>query len=73
MKRTLLVLALFAGAALASEDKPRLRTNPDAPCRKKSSKPILASPGEPLPVVNAPDQWIWNNVESTNYLTNIRN
>jgi hypothetical protein len=71
MRTTLLVLALFAGAALASE--PRLRINPDAPCRRKSSKPILGAPGEPLPDVNAPDQWIWNNIAGTNYLTNIRN
>ena len=29
---------------------------------------------EPLtPVNDLPEQWIWNNVNGTNYLTNVRN
>lgn len=76
MRTTLLVLALFAGAVLGSApENSRLNSGirKEQACRKKHSKPILASPGEALPKVDAPTQHIWNNVGGTNYLTNIRN
>ena len=45
------------------------------PCRKTSfDKPKLGNIKTPLePVDDLPDQWIWNDIDGTNYLTNIRN
>merc|ERR1711935_1318608 len=45
----------------------------DAPCRTKSDKPQLGNGREPLAPVELPDQFLWNDVNGTNYLTNLRN
>jgi hypothetical protein len=48
--------------------------NPDAPCRKVSNEPQLGNVREPLtPVEDLPEQFLWNNVNGTNFLTNLRN
>ncbi len=65
--RSLLVIALFLGVSLAS-----VRDGGHA-CRRKSTKPITPVIKSPLEPVALPDQWIWNNVNNTNYLTNLRN
>ena len=64
-------LALFFTAVSAAEV--RKFVNPDAPCRKVSDKPQLGYVREPLTPVELPEQWIWNDVEGVNYLTNLRN
>jgi len=63
----LFVIALFFGVSLAG-----LR-DAGKPCRRKSLKHIQPVVKNPLKPVNLPDQWIWNNVNNTNYLTNLRN
>ena len=75
MNKALCILALLAGCALASTDKPRLRyIDPSAPCRKKSSRNIEGhSVKSLLAADNIPENWNWNNIEGVNYLTNIRN
>jgi len=49
--------------------------DPVHPCRK--STPNVPKPGfqrQPLePVKDLPEQWIWNDVNDVNYLTNLRN
>jgi cathepsin X len=48
--------------------------DPSAPCRKSSGKPQPGKILKPLePVKDLPEQWIWNAVNGTNYLTNLRN
>lgn len=66
MKTSIFVVALLLGTAAA------LREGTQA-CRRKSSKPITTVQHEPLKKVTLPDQWIWNNVNNTNYLTNLKN
>lgn len=74
MKKSFCIFALLAGAVYASHEKPRLKfVDPSAPCRKKSSRPILSNALVPLEPVTAPEQWIWNDIDGTSYLTNIRN
>ena len=65
--RSLFVIALFLGVSLAT-----LRDG-GKPCRKKSTRPISPVIKKPLEPVTLPDQWIWNDVNNTNYLTNLRN
>ena len=43
------------------------------PCRKKSTKPISPVVKAPLEPVTLPDQWVWNDINNTNFLTNLRN
>ena len=64
---------LFRSVAAASASEVRKFVNPDAPCRKSSDKPQLGYVREPLTPVEVPEQWIWNDVEGVNYLTNLRN
>lgn len=73
MNKTFCILALLLGTSLATETPRLRRVSPDEPCRKKPAKPILASGAPVTPVADVPDTWIWNNVDNTNYLTNIKN
>jgi len=51
----------------------RLYTSVDQPCRRVGTR-VPEKVTEPLvPVDSLPDQWIWDNIEGVNYLTNIRN
>jgi len=67
--------AVFALLATASAtEQLRKYVMPGAPCRKKSTEPqpgLIKTPLEP--VKDLPEQWIWNDVKGTNYLTNLRN
>ena len=68
MRRTsIFVIALLFGAVFA------MKNGTTAPCRVKSQKPITSNAREQLKPVTLPDQWIWNNINNTNYLTNLRN
>lgn len=66
MNKISIVVAMLLGLALAGR-------HGDTPCRRKSSKPIMAKITKPLEDKPLPDNWIWNNVNGTNYLTNIKN
>jgi len=64
-------LALFALLASAQALK---YVDPDAPCGRISAQSRPGLVREPLtPADNLPDQWIWNDVQGVNYLTNLRN
>lgn len=65
MKTSVIVVALLLGVALTK--------NLDTACRKKHDRPIKAVIKKPLEAVTLPDTWVWNNVNNTNYLTNLRN
>lgn len=68
MRRTsIFVVALLLGATFA------LKNGTTGPCRIKSKTLIKHNVREPLQPVELPEQWIWNNVSNTNYLTNLRN
>jgi len=63
--------ALAAVAFAASENR---RVSHDAPCYRKSETPVVSANTIPLaPVDDLPEQWTWNSVDGTNYLTNVRN
>ena len=61
------MIALFLGVSMAT-----LRDG-GQPCRKKSTKPISPVVKAPLEPVTLPDQWVWNDINNTNFLTNLRN
>jgi len=67
--------AVFALVAAASAtEEVRKFVHPDAPCRKVSAEPKVENVREPLQhVEDLPEQWIWNDVDGVNYLTNLRN
>src|SRR6478672_6138977 len=69
---TFCILAIVAGSFLvAANEKPRLKyVDPIHPCRK--SKAVRPTPvvKNVLKDVALPDQFIWNNVNGVNYLTN---
>lgn len=68
MRRTsIFIIALLFGAVFA------MKNGTTAPCRVKSQKPINSNVREQLKPVSLPDQWLWNNINNTNYLTNLRN
>jgi hypothetical protein len=58
-------LALLFGASIALD--------PEQKCVKKSKIPIPHVVRESLTPVEVPDQHLWNNVNSTSFVTNIRN
>ena len=59
---------------LASSAYAKKFIDPESPCRRVSTEKKEENVTEPLaPVENLPEQWIWNNIEGVNYLTNIRN
>ena len=67
MRTSMFVVALLLGSAIAMRQG-------DQPCRKKSRTPIKTVERAPLKHVSElPQQWIWNNVNGVNYLTNLRN
>jgi hypothetical protein len=47
----------------------------DNACRVKDGREIITNPGAQLMDVEITDDenWIWNNIDGKNYLTNIRN
>lgn len=70
-------LALTATVAASTEAKKKnLKfVDPETPCKKKWD-PETAAPDRvvaPLSAVELPKEHFWNNVNGTNYLTNMRN
>ena len=66
--------------ALVSADMPR-RVSTDFPCSVRPSADQMPEVTMPegfvldklTPVADLPEQWIWNNVDGVNYLTNVFN
>jgi len=65
MKRISLIVALLLGVAMAHRA--------DSACRVKSTKKIHPVLKAELKEVALPDNWIWNNIDGVNYLTNLKN
>ena len=65
--------AIYALIAAVAAKETRRYVNPEAPCRKVSTKPKKENVREPLEPVELPETFIWNNVDGVNYLTNLRN
>lgn len=70
---------VFGAVAVSAEEtteKKRLRyVDPETPCHKapEGEWENPSNVREPLtPVDDLPEQWIWNDINGTNYLTNIR-
>jgi hypothetical protein len=66
MKRISFVIALLLGLTVT-------HSKVTQPCRRKPAEPITPVTKTLLQSVEAPEQWIWNNIEGSNYLTNMRN
>jgi cathepsin X len=64
---------VWALAAATAEAHVSKYIDPESPCRKVSNEPQPGYQREPLAAVQLPDEWIWNAVNGTNYLTNLRN
>jgi len=63
----------FAIAALLGHAS-AMRVNKDAPCRIPITGTVNWNVTETLePVADLPAQWIWNNINGDNFLTNVRN
>ena len=60
-----LAIAGYAAAETQVENYPCRIRNPNR------ASPFIKTPL--VPVNDLPEQWIWNDVNSTNYLTNVRN
>ena len=67
MKTSVFVVALLLGSVIG------MKKYGDEPCRKKSTRTITHVLKAPLTQVDLPEQWVWNNVNNVNYLTNLRN
>ena len=70
-------LALTAGISASNSSKkaPLKFVDRDTPCKKKYD-PLTAPENkvkEPLKAVELPTNFVWNNVDGRNYLTNMRN
>jgi len=64
-------IALFTSSVSAKKF-----IDPVHPCRKSSTTPKVENVKTPIteePIEALPEQWIWNDIENVNYLTNIRN
>jgi cathepsin X len=66
--------AVIALLGYANASRPRL-ANPDGPCRLPYShyKPVITNAKPLIPVNDLPEQWLWNDANGTNFLTNVRN
>jgi cathepsin X len=64
-KTAVCTLALLFGATIALD--------PEQKCYKKSKVPIPHHVREELTPVEIPETYVWNNVNNTNFVTNIRN
>jgi hypothetical protein len=67
IRTSIFVVALLLGSTFA------LKNGTTAPCRVKSQRKIEHNVKSKLEPIELPVQWIWNNVNNTNYLTNLRN
>mmetsp|Transcript_15522 Transcript_15522/g.19548 ORF Transcript_15522/g.19548 Transcript_15522/m.19548 type:complete len:157 (-) Transcript_15522:700-1170(-) len=66
------VLAIIATLASADEVVKARRVSKEAPCRVKPAEQPNTKPGKPLPEVDVPDSWLWNDIRGANLLTTIR-
>jgi cathepsin X len=66
MRKISLAIALLLGLVVASEEQHQT-------CLVKSKVPITPVVRHTLQAVSVPDQWLWNDVNGTNYLTNMKN
>ena len=73
------IIAALLGAFVAAEQKPR-RVSKDAPCSIRPPPHLMPEVEMPagftpwnLTPVELPEQWIWNDVNGKNYLTNVFN
>ena len=67
-------LALVGVSTTEAASKNLKFIDPSAPCRKSNGLPKKDLIKSPLkPVKDLPEQYIWNNIDGTSYLTNIRN
>jgi len=67
MKTSVFVVALLLGTTMA------MKKYGDQPCRVKHDAPIKTVEKKKLQAVEVPDQWLWNDINGVNYLTNLRN
>jgi len=65
MRKISLAIAVLLGYTLASEEHQT--------CRVKSKTPITPVVKHRLTATEAPDQWLWNDVNGVNYLTQMKN
>jgi len=73
--QALLGTVVLAQASNSTSKRPLKYVDPETPCKKKwdpSTAPadVIKTP---LSAVELPKEWFWNNVDGTNYLTNMRN
>ena len=67
-------MKFIALAVLFSDVNAGTKVSKDAPCRVSNGLPQPGHVITPLePVDDLPEQWLWNQVEGVNYLTNLRN
>lgn len=64
MRKITLAVALLLGLAVADKTQP---------CRRVPKEPIQTVEKTRLQAAELPEQWIWNQVDGVNYLTNMRN
>jgi len=70
--RTFATIALLGVVALA--EKKLRKIDPEAPCRRRD--PQRGPPKVHTPLLHTeslPTQWLWNDIDGINYLTNVRN
>jgi hypothetical protein len=61
----------FAAAAVLGYANARLANPESRQPLSADFKPVIKNPL--VPVNQVPETWIWNNVNGTNFLTNVRN
>jgi hypothetical protein len=69
--KVLFCTALLGAVAIA-EGMPR-RVSKETPCRIAPEVRPAGVGSQVTHVDDLPDQWVWNDVEGTNYLTNVWN
>jgi len=71
---TVAVVALLAGTQAMGSGPKLTKVDPSNPCHLESEGPKPQKVLKPLEPVNSlPKQWIWNNIDGVNYLTNMKN
>eukprot|EP00352_Strombidinopsis_acuminata_P002866 CAMPEP_0176379114 /NCGR_PEP_ID=MMETSP0126-20121128/30132_1 /TAXON_ID=141414 ORGANISM="Strombidinopsis acuminatum, Strain SPMC142" /NCGR_SAMPLE_ID=MMETSP0126 /ASSEMBLY_ACC=CAM_ASM_000229 /LENGTH=617 /DNA_ID=CAMNT_0017741763 /DNA_START=16 /DNA_END=1869 /DNA_ORIENTATION=+ len=71
--RIVFAAAVLASAVYANEKKLRY-VDPSMPCERGPVAPIEENVREPLEHINGlPEQWLWDDINGVNYLTNLRN
>ena len=73
--QVLLGHVVLANTNSTAEKKPLRYVDPENPCKKKWDPETAPADiiKNPLSAVELPKEWFWNDVDGTNYLTNMRN